>query len=71
VPNPAILPYPVLSGLGVALGLYGWVRRDVGVGVEGGVGRGGGSRTVGGITDHIIIVNCAGWFFAVINHETV
>jgi hypothetical protein len=28
------------------------------------------SRTVGGITDHII-VNCAGWFFAVINHETV
>jgi hypothetical protein len=29
------------------------------------------SRTVGGITDHIIIVNCAGWFFAVINHETV
>jgi hypothetical protein len=32
---------------------------------------GGFSRTVGGITDHIIIVNCAGWFFAVINHETV
>jgi hypothetical protein len=30
---------------------------------------GGFSRTVGGITDHIIIVNCAGWFFAVINRN--